>query len=262
MYVNSRGSIQGLDGESVFTFLANMGVKQGDGASPELFLLFFDRVYPYKLDYFKGNSITPLNRYLYTIASFQLFMLAFSDDVALLGAGTTQLQTIMSCFHLFCLKNDLTINTTKTKVMLINCQGTIHCGPTTLKQVSDFRYLGLNLTASCTRPDAILKARLQKSRQAFYAVRANCRLLGLNNARVKLQLVNAMATSILAYGSVIYACLGNIEPTLHANTTLFEETEAFLRGMLRWALHQDRNLRGSFLYVMANHPNLQVLAKK
>jgi hypothetical protein len=26
-----------------------LGVKQGDGASPELFLLFFDRVYPYIL---------------------------------------------------------------------------------------------------------------------------------------------------------------------------------------------------------------------
>ena len=30
-------------------FLANMGVKQGDNASPELFLLFFDRVYPHIL---------------------------------------------------------------------------------------------------------------------------------------------------------------------------------------------------------------------
>jgi hypothetical protein len=91
MYVNSRGSIQGVDGETIFTFLANMGVKQGDGASPELFLLFFDRVYPYILEYFRGNGITPLNRYLYTIATLQLFMLAFADDVALLGAGTAQL---------------------------------------------------------------------------------------------------------------------------------------------------------------------------
>jgi hypothetical protein len=29
-----------------------MGVKQGDGASPELFALFFDRVFPYILEYF------------------------------------------------------------------------------------------------------------------------------------------------------------------------------------------------------------------
>lgn len=61
-----------------------------------------------------------------------------------------------------------------------------------------------------------------------------------------------MATSILAYGSVLYACLGNVEPTLTANNIAFEQAEAFFRGMLRWALHQDRNIRGSFLYVMAN----------
>jgi hypothetical protein len=29
--------------------MANLGVKQGDGASPELFILFFDRLYPYLL---------------------------------------------------------------------------------------------------------------------------------------------------------------------------------------------------------------------
>ena len=32
-----------------YEYLANLGVKQGDGASPELFILFFDRLYPYLL---------------------------------------------------------------------------------------------------------------------------------------------------------------------------------------------------------------------
>ena len=38
-------------------FLANLGVKQGDGASPELFTLFFDRVYPVILAYYNTHNI-------------------------------------------------------------------------------------------------------------------------------------------------------------------------------------------------------------
>ena len=46
-----------------------MGVKQGDGASPELFLLFFDRVYPYLLQYFDARGTGETKRNAYTIAS-------------------------------------------------------------------------------------------------------------------------------------------------------------------------------------------------
>jgi len=47
MYVNSKGVIKGLHKDELFEYLVNIGVKQGDGASPELFILFFDRIYPY-----------------------------------------------------------------------------------------------------------------------------------------------------------------------------------------------------------------------
>jgi hypothetical protein len=47
MYIQSRGIVIDKKHHNIHEFLANMGVKQGDGASPELFLLFFDRVYPY-----------------------------------------------------------------------------------------------------------------------------------------------------------------------------------------------------------------------
>ena len=64
-----------------------MGVKQGDGASPELFLLFFDRIYPYLSKYY----ISKRQRFAYTIASLQLFMLAFADDLVLIAPSPTEL---------------------------------------------------------------------------------------------------------------------------------------------------------------------------
>ena len=45
-----------------------MGVKQGDGASPKLFCIFFDQVYPDLLLYFERNNIIPTKRYILEIA--------------------------------------------------------------------------------------------------------------------------------------------------------------------------------------------------
>ncbi len=57
MYVDSTGIIEDLTQQNMYEFISNMGVKQGDGASPELFLLFFDRIYPYLLKYYISKGI-------------------------------------------------------------------------------------------------------------------------------------------------------------------------------------------------------------
>jgi hypothetical protein len=46
-----------------------MGVKQGDGTSPELFTLFFDRIYPYLVEYYNKNNIDGSKRHAFTVAS-------------------------------------------------------------------------------------------------------------------------------------------------------------------------------------------------
>jgi hypothetical protein len=44
MYVESKGVVC-VGQQARSSFDSNIGVKQGDGASPELFALYFDRVY-------------------------------------------------------------------------------------------------------------------------------------------------------------------------------------------------------------------------
>ena len=48
-------------------------------------------------------------------------MLAFADDLALITGSCQSLQALMTCFEGFCKANALSINTDKTKVMLVNC---------------------------------------------------------------------------------------------------------------------------------------------
>ena len=69
----------------IFEFYINKGVKQGDGTSPELFTLFFDRIYPFLLQYYKENNIDGSKRHMFTLASLQLILLAFADDLVLLA---------------------------------------------------------------------------------------------------------------------------------------------------------------------------------
>ena len=68
MYVNSKGMCFDDMSGTWLEFLENIGVKQGDGASPELFTLFFDRVYPVILAYYKNHKIRGCKQCAYTIA--------------------------------------------------------------------------------------------------------------------------------------------------------------------------------------------------
>ena len=91
MYVDSKCVVNDKLRNTLYEYMANMGVKQGDGASPELFLLFFDRVYPYLHEYYVSRGIGHQLRHAYTIASLQLFMLAFADDLVLMAPSPEEL---------------------------------------------------------------------------------------------------------------------------------------------------------------------------
>ena len=54
------------------------------------------------------------------------------------------------------------------------------------------------------------------------------------------------------YGSVVYACLSNIEQVLQPTNVVFAQAEIFIRTMLRWALQVPMDTRSSFLYVLLN----------
>jgi hypothetical protein len=84
------------------------------------------------------------------------------------------------------MENDLCINTQKTECMFVNCNGNIVCNQTVLKNVNSFKYLGILICNSSNKPDNILKDRINKAKQAFNCIRANVRMLHLNNARVRM----------------------------------------------------------------------------
>lgn len=64
--------------------------------------------------------------------------------------------------------------------------------------------------------------------------------------------MNALVASVLQYGSVVYACLSNVESALDHSNVIFSKAEIFFRRMLRWALNVDMDKKSGFLYVLSN----------
>ena len=81
-------------------------------------------------------------------------------------------------------------------------------------------------------------------------------MLNLTNVRVRIALVNALVVSILLYGSVLFACLGNGLETLQSGNTDFQAAEILVRRMLRWATRMEIDTRCSVMYVVSNCVNV------
>ena len=83
-----------------------------------------------------------------------------------------------------------------------------------IKTVDEFKCFGVILSNKATKPDQIIKARLNAAKRSFVAICSNCRIVGINNVKVKLLLVNALVRSVLVYGCVLYACMSDVLTTL------------------------------------------------
>ena len=108
------------------------------------------------------------------------------------------------------------------------------------------------LANNATKPDKILRTRLNAAKRSFLAVCTNCRIMGITNVKVKLLLVNALVRSVLLYGGILYACMSDVLTTLTPSNGLFAQVEIFYRKMLRWIFQQHYDTRRSILYIISN----------
>jgi hypothetical protein len=70
--------------------------------------------------------------------------------------------------------------------MFVNGDAQMSVSNKKIDTVTEFKYLGLMISNSSCKPDILLKDRILKAKRTFFAVRTNCRMLGISNVRVKL----------------------------------------------------------------------------
>ena len=149
MYADSEYSIKLRNG-FLDPIKSNLGLRQGCPLSPILFNIYIDDI----KNIFHENC-DPIE-----IQGKQINHFLYADDLVLLSYSAEGLQNCLGRLKDFSMKNNLAINTDKTKTMIFNHAGRLirqnfFVGNIKLEQVQIFCYLGFEVKASGVVSSAI-----------------------------------------------------------------------------------------------------------
>ena len=125
------------------TFDTPIGTRQGDPLSPILFKLFIN-----DLGEYINNSKNPP-----CIGNVDVSYLMYADDVVLISQNETDLQKAVLGVEKFCDDWNMTVNTSKSKVLIFNRPGkllksSVKYKDVILESVSEYKYLGIKFHCS------------------------------------------------------------------------------------------------------------------
>ena len=211
MYAQAKSCIK-FDGCNSEFFISGVGVRQGENLSPILFSLFLNDLNDFLSHSFNGlEHVTNLVHQTLDTHEVEvymrLYMLLYADDTVLLAESAEELQAALNAMFLYCKTWNLSVNPTKTKVVVFektnykNDYVFMYNGKA-LDVDADFSYLGMIFD----RKGKFFKARstlIEQARRASFAVFKKSRKLSLP-VDLQLKLFDHMIAPILLYGSEIW----------------------------------------------------------
>ena len=137
MYNSEKSCVRHIHSLSEF-FSSDIGLFQGEILSPILISFFLNDIE----QYLQENIFDSI-----TLDQISIYLLLFADDAVLISDLKEGLQRSLNLFGNYCKKWNLTINISKTKVMIFSKGGRLPDEHFTLngeelELVSEFNYLG------------------------------------------------------------------------------------------------------------------------
>ena len=181
-------------------FFSTIGVRQGECLSPFLFSIYLnDLEAVMEIKGLEGIDIGML----------KLFILLYADDIVLFGNSAAELQNAIVILEEYCQKWKLTVNTSKTKVLIFRKGGRLPNGlrftynGTEIEIVSKFSYLGIVFTSggSCKEVQRTLAGQASK---AIFVLNKYLYKFTFLKPSIILDLFDKLISPILNYGSEVW----------------------------------------------------------
>lgn len=191
-----------LDIPSVGTsapFSSTMGVKQGCPMSPTLFGLYIDQL---ELHLKAHSQDAP------DLHGQKVPILLYADDIVLLSKSPSGLQHMLDVLQAFCSEKLLSVNMSKTQVVIFNdfrrsVPDVFKYGAHSLQLVDQYTYLGIVLHKSGSFKPAIHKL-AAAGKRALFAMQQRCTDLGISDIPLRCSLFSSLVQPVLSYGCEIW----------------------------------------------------------
>ena len=235
-YVKQETMISGL-------FACNMGVRQGENLSPLLFALFLNDFESSISRKFNGlPTLQEISKILGNeeIEFFiNMYTLLYADDTLILAESPEDLQLALDAVGNYCQTWGLSINQTKTKVVIfsrgkVKKQFNFKIGNISIDTDSEYCYLGIVFNFNGKFSKAI-DERITPARKAKFGLNEKAVNL-LLPPDVHIDLFEKMISPIFLYGCEVWG-YGNVEPI-----------EIFYRKFIKRVLGVDRSTPNCVVY--------------
>ena len=184
-------------------FLTNQGVKQGCILSPTLFNIFLSDLQ----DITEQAQCEPVQ----ITGDIHSGCLIWADDLLLLSKSEAGLKNMLAALKSYTIKNGITLNIKKTKVMIFNKSGrhirrNIYFGEDKLETTRQYKYLRFMVTPSGEITTG-LKDLKDRALRAFIKMKNKQGISFRKHPLVSLKLFSALIEPILLYASDFWGIL-------------------------------------------------------
>ena len=189
-----------------------MGVRQGENLSPLLFALYLNDFELFISKQF--NGLSDISKDISNHLSnddvdifLQLFTLLYADDTIVFAESELELQRALNAVFDYCKKWNLTVNTSKTKIVVFSRGKVKKCrdfkfGNDMIEIVDDFNYLGIKCNYNNKTKKSIRK-QISQARRAMFSLISKARKLDLP-IDIQLELFDQLVSPILLYGCEVW----------------------------------------------------------